>query len=435
MYPVLVERKTNYVRGALLPTPASRYTLPPRTNKGGTFMRQPIKTLIELYDKQPMENILGACIFSPAMVVYICDARDSSMRKEMAVERLFKRRKMKTKARFYYIDTSNPEMIWRTFEAVVRDYPDCVFDCTGGKDLVLLQAGLYCREKNVPAYYIDPVRGKFVNVIGCEYLREYYAMPHFSAEDLLAIAGAQLVGYGHYNPGELTDDFEADVFRVWPIVCRNPAAWGRLVAFFQAVSGGAEHQLVMDAPHVVHVNRQSTVYYQPALLHELEEAGILSDLQIMAHRVRFTYKNIMIKNCLQNHGIWLELYAYYSALRCGCYDDVRTSVVVDWDNARGTDRSTRNEIDVLMVKGIQSVFVSCKMGAPTPLALSEIKILSQKFGGENTKTIVLTASDVYERERSLLQRARDLDIILIDQSTLKKGDLARRFQSLVLESF
>ena len=181
MYPVLVARKTNYVRGVLLSTPESRYTLPPRTNKGGTFMRQPIKTLIELYDKQPMENILGACIFSPAMVVYICDARDSSMRKEMAVERLFKSRNMKTKARFYYIDTSNPEMVWRTFEAVVRDYPDCVFDCTGGKDLVLLQAGLYCREKNVPAYYIDPVRGKFVNVIGCEYLREYYAMPHFSA--------------------------------------------------------------------------------------------------------------------------------------------------------------------------------------------------------------------------------------------------------------
>ena len=111
---------------------------------------------------------------------------------------------------------------------------------------------------------------------------------------------------------------------------------------------------------------------------------------------------------------------------------MRTSVIVDWDNARGTDRSTRNEIDVLMVRGIQSVFVSCKMGAPTPLALSEIKILSQKFGGENTKTVVLTAADVYERDRSLLQRARDLDIILIDRSTLKKGDLSRRFQSLLL---
>ena len=371
-------------------------------------MRQPIKTLIELYDKQPMENILGACIFSPAMVVYVCDARDSSLRKEMAVERLFKSRKMKTKARFYYIDTCDPQMIWNTFDAIVHDYPNCVFDCTGGKDLVLLQAGLYCREKNIPTYYIDPIRGKFVNVIGCDYLRDYYAMPRLSAEDLLAISGARLIGYGHYEPEALTEDFEQDVFRIWPVV------------------------LVMDAPHAVYVNRQSTVYYQPALLHELEELGILSDLQIMSHRVRFTYKNTMIKNCLQNHGIWLELYAYYSALQCGCYDDVRTSVIVDWDNARGTDRSTRNEIDVLMVRGIQSVFVSCKMGAPTPLALSEIKILSQKFGGENTKTVVLTAADVYERDRSLLQRARDLDIILIDRSTLKKGDLSRRFQSLLL---
>ena len=217
-------------------------------------MRQPIKTLIELYDKQPMENILGACIFSPAMVVYVCDARDSSLRKEMAVERLFKSRKMKTKARFYYIDTCDPQMIWNTFDAIVHDYPNCVFDCTGGKDLVLLQAGLYCREKNIPTYYIDPIRGKFVNVIGCDYLRDYYAMPRLSAEDLLAIAGARLIGYGHYEPEALTEDFEQDVFRIWPVVCRNPGAWGKLVAFDRPENlekrllGSNEITVVTDVP-------------------------------------------------------------------------------------------------------------------------------------------------------------------------------------------
>ena len=77
------------------------------------------------------------------------------------------------------------------------------------------------------------------------------------------------------------------------------------------------------------------------------------------------------------------------------------------------------------------VFISCKMGVPTPLALSEIKILSEKFGGERTKTVLLTGADIYNDNRPLAQRARDLGITLLDRGDLAKGDLARRLQRLV----
>ena len=123
-----------------------------------------MKTIVELYDKEPLENILSACVFEPDMVVYICDARDSSLRKETAVERLFKSRGLRTQSRFYYINTSDVTAIWKTMEAICRDYPDCAFDCTGGKDLVLLVAGIFCKEKNVRAYYIDLERKKLVNL-------------------------------------------------------------------------------------------------------------------------------------------------------------------------------------------------------------------------------------------------------------------------------
>ena len=106
---------------------------------------------------------------------------------------------------------------------------------------------------------------------------------------------------------------------------------------------------------------------------------------------------------------------------------MRTSVVVDWDNARGDDQATRNEIDILLVQGITPVFISCKMGAPTPLALSEIRLLSEKFGGESTRTVLLTAADVRERERALVQRARDLGVLLIDRPILARGDLEHDF--------
>ena len=106
-----------------------------------------------------------------------------------------------------------------------------------------------------------------------------------------------------------------------------------------------------------------------------------------------------MRRCLQNHGIWLELFAYVSAKRSGLFSDVRTSVLVDWDGSEYNNKGTRNEVDVLAVHNVTPVFISCKMGVPTPLALSEIKMLSDKFGGERTQTVLLTAADVEKKIR------------------------------------
>ena len=102
-----------------------------------------MRTLVELYDKEPMENVLGSCIFEPEHVVYLCDIHDSSLRKEKAVYRVFQNRKIKTVPRFYYVDTGNPAAIRRALAAIARDWPGCVFDFTGGKDLVLLITGSF----------------------------------------------------------------------------------------------------------------------------------------------------------------------------------------------------------------------------------------------------------------------------------------------------
>ena len=99
-------------------------------------------TLVELYDKEPLENVLAGCIFCPKRVVYLCDERDSSLRKERAVGRLFQSRGLHVETRFYYMNTADPAAIEHVLLAVARDYPGCVFDFTGGRDLVLLIAGL-----------------------------------------------------------------------------------------------------------------------------------------------------------------------------------------------------------------------------------------------------------------------------------------------------
>ncbi|MFQ9900894.1 MAG: hypothetical protein ACLRWF_03975 [Ruthenibacterium sp.] len=115
-------------------------------------------TLVELYDKEPLENVLAGCIFCPKRVVYLCDGRDSSLRKERAVGRLFQSRGLHVETRFYYMNTAEPAAIEHVLLAVARDYPGCVFDFTGGRDLVLLIAALCAGKSSCPVLYRCPAR-------------------------------------------------------------------------------------------------------------------------------------------------------------------------------------------------------------------------------------------------------------------------------------
>lgn len=388
-----------------------------------------MNTLVELYDKEPVENVLSTCIFKPELVVYVCDVKDNTLRKEHAVYRFFHSRGLVTKARFYYIDTTDVSMIMKLLHAIRKDYPDCVIDCSGGKDLVLLTTGIFCAEEHVPAFYIDINSGRFVNLYGCEELQGRFTMPQLRAEDVFALAGAKMAGSGHFNEGELDEEFEDDVLRLWQLILRNQRGWHQTAGFLQAAGAKQpDYQLGIHAKTEIRVNAQMTAYADEEFLFSLEKAGMIRELHFSGGRVEFLYKSPLMRRCLQNHGIWLELFAYVSAKRSGLFGDVRTSVLVDWDGSEQSAKGTRNEVDVLAVNHITPVFISCKMGAPTPLALSEIKIISEKFGGERTKTVLLTATDVEKKSPAVAQRARDLGIYLLDVRRMDHDDLARRLR-------
>lgn len=385
-----------------------------------------IKTLVELYDKEPVDNVLSACIFEPEILVFICDIQDNSLRKETAVYRLLKSKNLKTTPRFYYIDTTNYELIYKTLKAVAKDYPGCVFDFTGGKDLVLLAAGIFCKENRIDGYYIDIATNRFCKVFGCDELAKYYFMPKFCVADVFSLAGATLLGYGHFPLSLIDAEFENDILSIWNTMMKNPDAWGGFVGYLQACSRFVSDDcLMVNAKHTFKVNEQTTAVCNLPILTKLQELNIVKNLKTNGKFVEFRYKNILLKRSLSNHGIWLELYTYLCAKQSGLFDDVRTSVLVDWDNVENRQDTTKNEVDVLLVKDITPVFISCKMGQPTALALSEIRIISEKFGGAFTKTVLMTASNLKKDNKTLWQRAKDLDILVLDKSDLDKGELAQ----------
>ncbi len=389
-----------------------------------------LRVLIELLDRESIENVLSACVFSPDIVVYLCDERDSEFFKESAICRLFQRRKMKTRARFYYFNSTDPEDIQKALSAVVRDYPGCVFDFTGGRELVLLMAGTSFAKLDVPGFFIDISKKKFVNLRGCEKYEQDFKLPSFTVEDVFTMNGAKLHGSGHFTGDVIEEKFEEDIISVFEIVMKNPSAWSKFVSWLQAACSDLPHsQTTVSAPKRMKWGRNSA-QLNVILLERLQECGVIENYKQVQNKVEFTFASKLHRKCLLIEGVWLELYCYVMSKRSGFFCDVRTSVVVDWDGEESGPNNTKNEVDVLLINHITPVFISCKMSMPSPLALSEIKLLSGKFGGRRSRAVVVTMDSLKESHKALQSRAKDMHITIIDKSVLESGRLSEKLKAL-----
>lgn len=94
--------------------------------------------------------------------------------------------------------------------------------------------------------------------------------------------------------------------------------------------------------------------------------------------VRFSFRDAQVRAWLRDVGSALELHIYQSCRALGVFDDVRTSVVVDWQGGNQPDAVT-NEIDVMATCGVRPIFISCKTCDVKTEALNELAILRDRF--------------------------------------------------------
>ena len=101
-----------------------------------------METLIELYDERPLENVLGVEMFRPKRVVYICPepvASDNELHQKLRA--YYRHRGITVEAIFFKASIYNSESVLQLFRKIVRQYPDCALDITGGTDAVLFASG------------------------------------------------------------------------------------------------------------------------------------------------------------------------------------------------------------------------------------------------------------------------------------------------------
>ncbi len=386
-----------------------------------------MNTLIELYDKEPIENIYAALAFRPEQVVFLGDSRLMTRERQEHLKLFFKQQQLKTKLFFYPLRGEDTQQIERTFLQVAERFPDGVVDVTGGTDLLLVTAGKLCERAEMPVIFFNVRTGELVPLGKKTGLGDFSA-PALTVQSLLTLAGGAYLRHGHYTPELENPQVKQEILAVWDLIAADMEGWSRQSAYFQQAARPGE--LEVHAPVHIQVNFKNMVHSQPRFMKRLSEIGVIQDYRMTNGRVHYRYKNEMYQRLLSDTGVWLELYTYYTAKSSGLFDDVQTSVIIDWDGREKENYNTINEIDDILVKGIVPLFVSCKMGVPSVLAVTEIEMLARRFGGALAKPVLVTASRVSELAPFTAARARDMGVTILEIQQMDDRNFLERLAAV-----
>ena len=386
------------------------------------------KTLVELLDERPLENVLGVEIFRPEQVVYVCP-EGTAKHAEKQLEDYFRHRGLRVRLAFREVNIYDTGAVLAVFRAVLRKHPEAVMDITGGTDAVLFAAGLACAEAKIPVVTYSLTQNRFYSIQNAESMHGFPCGITFSVEDCFLMAGGSM-RQGRVDNGIL-ERYMKDIDPFFEVFLRYRRKWDRIVNYIQRISPAREdgsYSLSVEGGYTVKGEHGAQLDAPEDALRDLEKILMISGLEIIpGESVSFCFRDPQVRAWLRDVGSVLELYVYKACLDSGLFSDVRTSAVVDW-NGDGKDHAVSNELDVMCTRGITPVFISCKTCMIRTEALNELAVLRDRFGGEIARAAIVTAEPAGASARN---RAAELNIRIIDLGDLEDGGIGQSIRSLM----
>lgn len=397
-----------------------------------------MKILIELYDKEPIYNYLAAAVFRPDRVYFVGDG-DAVCEKCRNQTRKFARL-MGLDCEFAYRTAKSNNFgeirseIGKIIESERKNGNECVIDVTGGRDLALVAAGtlmdegteVICYDQEINAFRLLSSEETHPVEIG------------IPCEAFITAAGGTI--YEKTRSMNFTPDELKMIRRIIRIFFNNCEVWTKFVKYLQRVSKKEGQKigdsLFIDAPLTL-TDGGRKFEYDEKIMRELEAAGAVKSVEISKNRMKFRYASSDIATLLVNEGVWLELSVYMTAKDMPEFFDAQTGVKFVWDipdNKRSigemlSDTVPRNEVDVVLAKGVVPFFISCKTRLPMNEDLNELYAIKQNFGGELAVAIMATTKYV-DTDTPIYERAKAMGIGIIDERNFKNGTVAQRLLKL-----
>ncbi len=389
-----------------------------------------MKTLIELYDDSPIENVLAADTFLPERIVYLCPteiAQDKD--KQQKLKEYFSHRGLETELLFFETSLFYAGKVEKQLRQVTETYPDCAIDIAGGSDAALFASGALSRERNVAVFTHSRKKKRFFEICNAPFADHLPIDVKYTVEDFFLMAyGASKAGRVENQTLERYIDRIDAFFRVF---LRFRKKWNSITNWFQRASRADKNgyfTLDVSCDYTLKGERSSRIPADEEALRELEQLGFLKDLVIRRdERVSFQFEDEQIRTWLRDQGSVLEIYTWKACRDAGIFQDVHCSIIVQWERGKG-EEIVSNEIDVIAVQEATPVFISCKTCPIDTDAINELAILRDRFGGDAARALLVST----ENCRAITRRRADaLDIDVITWQELRNCSLREQIRSLM----
>jgi hypothetical protein len=394
-------------------------------------------TLVEFYDKSPLENIVGSLVLKPRKVVFL-GSNTKHMERDIAhYNKLWRQKGVETETECRFIKRNDLAQIQQTLFSIADENPECAVDLTGGDELSLVAVGTVAhslKEKNISFHRVNVNTRKLIDFFGVDFDEEIYE-PTLSVEENIVLYGGSVV-FDTEKPGathmwNLSDEFTADINALWEIVRRDCGGWNTQMRQLESIISPKGTDVFCKTGYN-DVHGEPVKLWNKRLFYQMQEQGLISAFRHDRDAFSFSIKNEQLSRVMSKAGAILELKTFLlaSALQGKNrphFNDVMTGVYIDWDGEVHQQgelaRDTENEIDVLCMRGLLPLFISCKNGSVEEDELYKLNTVAQRFGGEyGRKALVCTYINKSPRSLEYFrQRASDMGITLID-GVDKKSD-------------
>ena len=385
--------------------------------------------LIECFTQAHIDNIVACLRLQPEKLVFVGNAREM----RIPVKRykaLFSRRSPNTLVEQCDVDEKDCGELQAALTKLLLQADECVIDMTGGEPIVAMSVGLALgnlseeKRKHVRVEWYDHATGMVVDCIN-DNRRKLAKAIRLTVEEMIALHGGALFPDTYQLPAGCTNK---DLDRLWRVVSGMPKEWNERVALlkrFEKFSDDKKtvHILLQDVwDSVPSLQKKEDTVRQ--LIDKLDKEGVVVD-HSSRNILRYTYNSDFLRYCIHTQGNVLELKTLLEgrAVQKGngrLFDDSRMGVKIDWDGKIPVSKyafsGTRNEIDVLLMRGTTPLFVSCKNGDVKTEELYKLQTVAARFGGPYArKMLVVSDLDCKDADavKAMVCRAWDMDIFMV----------------------
>lgn len=405
-------------------------------------------TIVESFEKAPIENIVSVLASRPDRVIFLGDA--TQMNNPVRVYKEFlKRKEIETEIVLKGIQKNNLNHILAVLTALVEKEEELIFDVTGGEDLVLMAFGIiYERYRNHKKMKLQRFNMNTGKMIDCDQDNDvsFEGEVSMGIHDLISLYGGIVVPE---EPQPMVDNALEEVDKVWNLARRDGGRWNRAHSYLKELErkGDISEDLLEVRMKFAEIKSEIGEFGKKCrevskLLSEFLKEGLICDLEIADDNISYRYKDAFMKRCLKNAGDALEMKCYCEALALEnrnrkYFDDCYVGVTIDWDGIIHPKdenwKDTTNEIDLILMKGMIPVFISCKNGKIGEEELYKLNTVAERFGGKYAKKMLIATKlerESYAAKKSYMQRAEDMGIRIIPNA----GELTKEEWKIIFGS-